>query len=177
MSSVSSPVDRTGTVPVEGWRMDSPPHSSAEVKECDGETMLGLDEQGIPHDLLNLLGRFAGATNRTGAYQGRTHGGDFSLGPVSPPWFPCVIAPDPPCFEWTSEPCRAFSTYAELTSDVEAALNASQPLTGTVVRRDSSALNGRDWGTQDFLGRDITLTAKAVSQWSRPRQRLTPQTL
>ena len=152
--------------------MVSPPHSSAQVKECGGETMLGLNERGEVHDLLNLLGRFAGARILTGAYQGRAHFRDFYLGPTSPSWSPCATAPDPSCFEWTSGPSRAFFTYAELTSDVEAALNASHLLTGTVSGRDSFALNGRDWGTQDFLGRDT-----AVSQRSGPRQRSAPQTL
>jgi hypothetical protein len=152
--------------------MVSPPHSSAQVKECDGETMLGLDEREKANDLLNLLGRFAGASILTGAYQGRAHLRDFYLGPASPSWSPCATAPDPSCFEWTSGPSRAFFTYAELTSDVEAALNASHLLTGTVCGRDSFSLNGRDWGTQDFLGRDT-----AVSQRSGPRQRSAPQTL
>ena len=132
--------------------MISPPHSSAKVKECDGEIMLGF-ERGESHDLLTLLGRFAGASILTGAYQGRAHLRDFFLGPASPSWSPCATVPDPSCFEWTSGPCRALFTYAELTSDVEAALNASRLLTGTVSGRDSSSLNGREWGTQDFLGR------------------------
>lgn len=57
--------------------MLSPPHSSAQVKDCDGETMLGLIKPGEPHDLLNLLGRFAGASIPTGADQGRAHFRDF----------------------------------------------------------------------------------------------------
>ena len=89
--------------------MVSPSHSSAWVKECDGETMLGSQSRRTLHDLLNLLGRFAGASSLTGAYQGRAHERDFYLGPSSPPSSPCATIPDPSCFEWTSEPCRAFS--------------------------------------------------------------------
>jgi hypothetical protein len=54
--------------------------------------------------------------------------------------------------------CRAFFTDAELTCDVEAALIASQSLTGTVPGRDSFSLNGRDWCTHGFLGRDTALS-------------------
>jgi hypothetical protein len=36
---------------------------------------------------------------------------------------------------------------------VEAASDASRRLTGTVLRRDPAALNGRRRGTKDFLGR------------------------
>ena len=60
-------------------------------------------------------------------------------------------SPDPSCFDWTSELRRAFFTYAKFTSDVEAALDASRLLTGTVSGQDRSSLNGREWGTQDGL--------------------------
>ena len=144
--------------------MVSPQRSSATVKECDGETMLGLNQQGKSRDLLNLLGRFAGASILTGAYQGRAHQRDFFLGPPSPSSSPCATAPDPSCFDWPSGPCRALFTYVEVTSDVEAALIASQLLTGTVPGRDSFSSNGRDWGTKDFLGRDTAMTDNAMSQ-------------
>ena len=60
--------------------MVSPSHSSAidEGVRRRNHARIRLTEN--HHDLLNLLGRFAGARNRTEAYQGRAHFGDFFLG-------------------------------------------------------------------------------------------------
>lgn len=48
-------------------------------------------------------------------------------------------------------PWPSFCLYAENSTDVEAALDASRCLTETVAGRDLDALKGRARGTEDFL--------------------------
>src|SRR5437016_11797942 len=68
----------------------------------------------------------------------------------------------------------SFCLYEENPSDVEAALDTSRCLTGTIARCDPDTLKGRDRGTKDFLvaWRVIVtaVQAEAKGAYGRPRR-------
>jgi hypothetical protein len=75
-------------------------------------------------------------------------------GTVSPLGPPAPALPTPSAWNGPARLAELLlRPVKENTSDVEAALDTSQRLTGTAFGRDPAILNGRRRGTKDFLGR------------------------
>ena len=59
--------------------------------------------------------------------------GNLLLGTLDPVWFPCVIVPDPVCFDWPGASWPSVLLFVkDIAIDWEAALASSRRLTGPV---------------------------------------------
>jgi hypothetical protein len=86
--------------------------------------------------------------------------GEYWIWEFKPARFLCAEAPDPIHFGLDRRAWPSFCTHAGEgeTTNVEAALDLSQSLTGTVLEREPAILNGQRRGTKDFRGRDTLVS-------------------